>query len=207
MSSGPASLWELDPQELAALPGWGELSAANLKGELEEAKRRPLNRLLFAVGIPHVGERAALLLARRFGTLDALVEAGPEELEEVEGIGPVIARAVVDWFADEPNRGMMERLAERGVRAEEPPEEVSQAPMSGLTFVLTGTLSRPRPELKQRLERLGAVVSGSVSGRTSYVVAGESSGSKLARARELGVTVLGEAELEELIRERAGEAE
>ena len=207
MISDPASLWDLDPQELAALPGWGELSAANLKRELEEAKKRPLNRLLFAVGIPHVGERAALLLARRFRTLEALAEAGPEELEEVEGIGPVIARAVVDWFADEPNRGMMERLAERGVRTEEPQEEVRQAPLSGLTFVLTGTLSRPRPELKQRLERLGAVVSGSVSGRTSYVVAGKSAGSKLARARELGVTVLGEAELEELIRERAGEAE
>jgi len=200
----PASLWDLDPGRLAQLPGWGEVSAANLMRELEAARTRPLPRLLFALGIPHVGERAARLLAERFGTMERLARASEEELEAIEGIGPVIARSVVAWFRDPANRELIRRLAERGVTGA--PVTRAGGGLDGLTFVLTGALSRPRPEVARRLEELGARVASSVSRRTSYVVAGESPGSKLARARELGVPVLDEAGLEALVRERTGEA-
>ncbi len=201
----PASLWGLDPERLAALPGWGETSAANLMRQLEEAKARPLSRVLFALGIPHVGERAARILAGRFRTMDALLAAGVEEMEALEGIGPVIARSLRRWLDDPGNRELIRRLREAGLRMEEPEEAPAQGGLDGLSFVLTGTLSRPRPELQRRLEELGARVSGSVSGRTSYVVAGASPGSKLERARTLGVPVLGEDELEALVRERTGQ--
>jgi DNA ligase (NAD+) len=191
-----ASLWDLEADGLAELPGWGELSAANLLGELEEARHRPLHRLLFALGIPHVGERAAKLLARRFGSLAALAAAESEELEEVDGIGPVIAAAVSEWFAQERHRSLVVRLSERGI---DPCEEVDdrrdESPLADRVFVITGSLSRPRRELKEELEKLGAVVAGSVSRKTSYLVAGEKSGSKLAKARELGVKVINETEL------------
>jgi DNA ligase (NAD+) len=174
-----ASLWDLEADGLAELPGWGELSAANLLGELEEARHRPLHRLLFALGIPHVGERAAKLLARRFGSLAALAAAESEELEEVDGIGPVIAAAVSEWFAQERHRSLVVRLSERGI---DPCEEVDdrrdESPLADRVFVITGSLSRPRRELKEELE-----------------MAGEKSGSKLAKARELGVKVINETEL------------
>ena len=205
MISDPASLWDLDPERLAALPGWGEVSAANLVRELEEARRRPLHRLLFALGIPHVGERAARLLAERFGTMERLEEASREELESIDGIGPVIAGSVVEWFRDPENRELIRRLAAHGVLMEEPAAEGGERPLEGLSFVLTGTLSRPRPEVQARLEELGARVTSSVSRRTSYVVAGEDPGSKLAKARTLGVPVLTEEELETVVSERGGD--
>ncbi len=201
----PASLWHLDSQRLASLPGWGEVSAANLMRQLEEAKARPLSRVLFALGIPHVGERAARILAARFRTMEALMAAPAEELETLEGIGPVIARSVRAWLDDPENRELIARLREAGLRMEEPEQVTEEEPLEGLTFVLTGTLSRPRPEVKRRLEELGAAVTGTVSARTSFVVAGENPGSKLDRARKLGVRVLSEAELEDLVRERTGQ--
>jgi DNA ligase (NAD+) len=197
-----ASLWDLEVEALAELPGWGEISAANLVAELEEARHRPLHRLLFALGIPHVGERAAKVLARRFGGLAALAAAEPAELEEVDGIGPVIAAAVAAWLAEPRSKDLVSRLAERGI---DPREELGGAPsasaLDGQTFVITGTLSRPRRELKEALEDLGAKVSGSVSKRTSVLVAGENAGSKLGRARELGIDIIDEAALLELLGE------
>jgi DNA ligase (NAD+) len=189
-----ASLWDLEADRLAELAGWGELSAANLLGELEEARDRPLHRLLFALGIPHVGERAAKVLAKRFGSLEALA-AQPQALEEVDGIGPVIAAAVSEWFAQERHQSLVMRLAERGIDPREETDDGGDEALSGQVFVITGSLSRPRRELKEELERLGATVAGSVSGKTSYLVAGENSGSKLAKARELGVKVIDETEL------------
>ena len=205
MVTDPASLWELDPESLAKLPGWGELSAANLRRQLEEAAARPLHRLLFALGIPHVGERAARLVAERFGSLEALAAAGEEELEAVAGIGPVISSAIVGWFADQRNRRVVERLAAVGVNTSEPRSNEGDRPLAGLTFVLTGALSRPRTEVQARLEVLGATVAGSVSGRTSYLVAGEDAGSKLERARKLSVEILDEDGLDKVVRERSGE--
>lgn len=198
--SDEASLWDLEIDSLVELPGWGEVSAANLLEELEAARARPLHRLLFALGIPHVGERAAKLLAQRFGSLQALAGADHAAFEEVDGIGPVIANSVVEWFAVPRNRALIERLAERGVDPrEEGGGETDAASLAGQTFVITGTLSRPRHELKEKLERLGATVAGSVSRKTSYLVAGENAGSKLKAARELGVEVIDEAELERLL--------
>jgi DNA ligase (NAD+) len=194
-----ASLWDLEADGLAGLPGWGELSAANLLSELEEARDRPLHRLLFALGIPHVGERAAKLLARRFGSLGALAHAEPESLEEVDGIGPVIAAAVSEWFAQRHHQSLVVRLAERGIDPHEEIDNGRESLLAGRVFVITGTLSRPRRELKEKLERLGAAVAGSVSRKTSYLVAGENSGSKLAKALELGVEVIDEAELEKML--------
>ncbi len=200
MVTDEASLWDLKAEALAELPGWGELSAANLVAELDTARGRPLHRLLFALGIPHVGERAAKLLAARFGSLEAIAAAAPDELEAIDGIGPVIAAAVRGWFAEPRNQALVHRLAERGVA---PLERVldgsGEKPLAGKTFVLTGALGRPRRELKEELERLGATVAGSVSRKTTYLVAGESSGSKLITARELGVEVIGEAELDAML--------
>lgn len=202
---GPADLWRLDAARLAALPGWGEVSAAKLVAELERARSRPLHRLLFALGIPHVGERAAREIARRFGSLEAVSAADPEQIEAGEGIGPTIARSVAGWFREPSNRRLVDELVELGV---DPREEVaddrseSELPLRGQTVVLTGTLSRERAEVKARLESLGANVTGSISRRTSLVLAGESAGSKVDRARELGVEVVDEAGLDRMLRER-----
>jgi DNA ligase (NAD+) len=191
-----ASLWDLESETLAELPGWGEISAANLLGELDEARTRPLNRLLFALGIPHVGERAAKVLAARFGSIDGLIAADPEALEALDGVGPVIAASVTRWFDEDRNLTIVHRLAERGVDPHEQVEDTGDVKvLSGSTFVITGALSRPRRELKEALEKLGATVAGSVSSKTSYLVAGENAGSKLAKARELGVEVLDETGL------------
>jgi DNA ligase (NAD+) len=191
-----ASLWDLESETLAELPGWGEISAANLLVELDEARTRPLNRLLFALGIPHVGERAAKVLAARFGSIDGLIAADPEALEALDGVGPVIAASVTRWFDEDRNLTIVHRLAERGVDPHEQVEDTGDVKvLSGSTFVITGALSRPRRELKEALEKLGATVAGSVSSKTSYLVAGENAGSKLAKARELGVEVLDETGL------------
>ena len=202
-----ASLWDLEAERLAQLSGWGELSAAKLMGEFEAARSRPLSRLLFALGIPLVGERAARLLAQRFGSLHRLCSATTDELEAVDGIGPAMAASVVRWLADPGNLALIGRLRERGV---DPTQEVAasdgadELPLDGLSFVLTGALSRPRPQLKERLEALGAKVTGSVSGKTSFVVAGDDAGSKLDKARALGVAVVDEAGLEALVEDKTG---
>jgi DNA ligase (NAD+) len=197
-----ASLWNLEAETLAELPGWGEISAAKLVAELQEARGRPLHRLLFALGIPHVGERAAKVLAKRFGSLEALAEAAPAELEEVDGIGPVIAAAVTAWLDDPRHKALVVRLAERGIDPrEDTGGEASESPLAGRSFVITGTLNRPRRELKEALEALGARVAGSVSSKTSVLVAGANAGSKLDKARELGVDIIDEAGLLEILGE------
>ncbi len=200
MVTDEASLWDLDVEAVAELSGWGERSATNLLRELDEARKRPLHRLLFALGIPHVGERAARLLAGRVGSLEELAAADPGALEEIDGIGPVIANAVARWFADARGQDTIRRLAERGIDPHEDPRgSKKEAALVGQTFVLTGSLSRPRRELKEELEGLGATVSASVSRTTSCLVAGENPGTKLATARELGVEVLDEAGLKRLL--------
>jgi DNA ligase (NAD+) len=203
MVSDPASLWDLDAERLAALPQWGERSAAKLRGQLDAARRRPLWRLLAAIGIRHVGERAAKLLARHFGSLAAIGRAGEDELQAVPGVGPTIAASVVAFFADPDGRELVGRLRERGVDPQEtiaPP--AAAAPLAGTTFVLTGTLARPREQVAAALEAAGAKVADSVSKRTSYVVAGRDAGSKLAKATALGVTVLDEDGLAALLAEK-----
>lgn len=204
MISDPASLWDLDPERLAELPQWGEKSAANLLAQLAAARERPLWRLIVALGIRHVGEKAAKVLASRFGSLRALARADEEELEQAEGIGPTIAASVVAFFADADNAGLVRRLRQRGVdpRDETRPATRGDQPLAGQSFVLTGTLSRSRERVAALLEGAGAKVVDSVSRKTSYVVAGADPGSKLARARELGVKVVDEAGLQRLLKEK-----
>lgn len=201
--SDPASLWDLDGERLASLPHWGEKSAANLVGEIAAARVRPLWRLLVALGIRHVGERAAKALASRFGSLAAIGGTTAADLEQAEGVGPVIAASVVAFFGGEEGAALVRRLRDRGVDPREETVPVAgPEPLAGLTFVLTGALSRSREEAAAVLEGAGARVTNRVSRRTSYVVAGEDAGSKLAKARELGVAVLDEDGLRRLLAEK-----
>jgi DNA ligase (NAD+) len=203
--SDAASLWDLEHDRLAALPQWGEKSAANVLAELAAARARPLWRLLVALGIRHVGEKAAKLLAARYGSLAAFAAAREEDLLLVDGIGPTIAASVVRFFADRENRALLARLKARGVDPHEAAALPTTGALAGLTFVLTGTLSRPRPEISALLERAGAKVVESVSGKTSYLVAGADPGSKLEKARRLAVEVLDEAGLAALLAEKGVE--
>ncbi|WP_034384447.1 NAD-dependent DNA ligase LigA [Deinococcus sp. YIM 77859] len=202
-----ADLYTLSAEQLAALERSGEKKAANILAQLEASKTRPLWRLVNALGIPHVGERNAQALAQTFGTLDALLCATPGSLEAVPGLGKTIAGSVTAALADPSMRDLIRRLRERGLNPVEETAPRGDA-LAGLTFVLTGSLSRPRDEIKARLEAAGARVTSSVTKKTSYVVAGEDAGSKLDRARELGLPVLDEAGLEALLAERGeGEAQ
>ncbi|WP_027460876.1 NAD-dependent DNA ligase LigA [Deinococcus murrayi] len=197
-----ADFYHLTAAQLAALERSGEKKAANVLEQLEASKTRPLWRLIHALGIPHVGERGAQALARAFGTLDALLAATPEQIEAVPGMGGVLAESVTAALGDETMRDLLRRLREAGVAPVEEAAPRGDAPLAGLTFVLTGTLSRPREALKAELEAAGARVAGSVTKKTSYVVAGEEAGGKLTRAQELGVPVLDEAGLGALLAER-----
>jgi len=200
-----ASLWDLDPDTLTALPRWQETSANKLLGELAAARSRPLHRLLFALGIPGIGERVAKQLARRFPTLEALAAASPEELEAIDGIGPSLSSALGAWFADDGNRRLVERLRARGVDpVEKRSDDRGEQPLAGTTFVVTGALSRSRREVKARLEELGARVVGSLSNNTTHLLVGSDAGSKLAKAESLGVEIVDEAGLEGILRSRGG---
>ena len=205
--SDPASLWRLEEPRLAELPGWGEKSAANLMTELEQAKQRPLWRLLAGLGIRHVGERAAKLLAAHAGSLAALAAMSEDDLQRVEGVGPTIAASVVAFLADDDNRRLIDELRELGVDPRgQDGAATGTRPLAGLSFVLTGTLSEPRDAVAARLEAAGARVVDSVSRKTSYLVCGADAGSKLARAQQLGVPVLDEAGLLALLAERGVES-
>jgi DNA ligase (NAD+) len=204
-----SDLFELDAAALGALERMGDKSAANLAAELEGAKRTTLPRFLVALGIPNVGSTVAELLAGAFGDLDPLAAAGAEALEAVPGVGPVIARSVADFFANPRNREEMARLRTLGVRWPEVPRRAASegGPLAGKSFVLTGTLpGLSREEATRRIQAAGGKVVSSVSKKTSYVVAGDEPGSKLRKAQELGVAVLGAAELEALLAEAVAPA-
>ncbi|MFO7762513.1 MAG: NAD-dependent DNA ligase LigA [Wenzhouxiangellaceae bacterium] len=202
----PADLYRLDAETLAGLDRMGEKSAANLVRALDVSRKVPLSRLLFALGIREVGEVSAAALARHFRDLDALMEADVETLESIRDVGPVVARHIREFFDEARNRRVIERLLESGVEwYVEQAAEPEQQPLAGCTYVLTGSLEGlTRSQAKQRLEALGARVTGSVSKNTTAVVAGEDSGSKLEKARELGVEVLDEAALQELLSAEEG---
>ncbi|QTP53730.1 NAD-dependent DNA ligase LigA [Billgrantia sulfidoxydans] len=190
----PADLFRLDAERLATLPRMARKSSEKLVAALEKAKSTTLPRFIFALGIREVGEATAANLARHFGTLDALMAAELADLEAVEDVGPVVAAHVHTFFRQEHNRETIEALRELGVSWAEQSVGERPQPLAGQTWVLTGTLeSMTRDEGKERLQALGAKVAGSVSKKTAAVVAGEAAGSKLAKARELGVEVLDEA--------------
>jgi DNA ligase (NAD+) len=194
-----ADLYSLTSEKLLTLERIGQKTADSLIAEIGQSKKAPLDRLLFGLGIRFVGERTAQLLADAFGSMDALLAATPEDLERVQEVGPRVAAAVHEFFAEPRNRELIERLRTAGLTftAE---RRKRTAKLEGLTFVLTGTLpTLSRDEAKDRIEAAGGRVSGSVSKKTSYVVAGEEAGSKLDKARDLKVPVIGEAELLEML--------
>ncbi len=196
----PADLYSLNKEQLTALERMGEKSARNLLDALERSKETTLARFLYALGIREVGEATSQTLANRFRSLEALEQATEEELQETPDIGPIVAAHIAAFFRQPHNREVIEKLLEAGIHwpeVETPAEE--EQPLAGKTFVLTGTLGRPRSEIKAELQALGAKVTGSVSRKTDYVVAGEAAGSKLTRARELGITILDETALRKLL--------
>jgi DNA ligase (NAD+) len=196
LARDPADLYGLDAGTLAKLERMGPKSAANLRRAIEESKERTLDRFLFALGIRHVGQSLARNLALHFGTVSKLAAASEEDLLEVPDVGPVVAASLHRWFADPRAQDLLERLRQAGVRPRRIEAEAG-GPWQGLTFVLTGTLSgRTRVEATRAVQDQGGTVAGSVSRKTHVVVAGEEAGSKLDKARELGVTVIDEAAFE-----------
>jgi len=185
------------------MEGWGEVSAANLLSAIEESKHRPLSRLVFGLGIDHVGATVAGQLARRFGSLDALLAASSDEIEEIDGIGPEIAGSVVEWAADGDNRDLVGRLGEAGVSPVDEAVAV-QLPqtLEGVSVVITGSLEGfSRDSAKAAVLDRGGKATGSVSSKTTALIAGEKAGSKLAKAESLGIPVLDEEAFTRLLEE------
>ena len=197
-----AGIYELTEEQLTALEGFGEVSAANLLTAIEESKRAPFSRVLFALGLDGVGSVTAEALARHFGSIDELLEAGEERILEVDGVGPILAESIVEQLSDERTRALIGELRRHGLRFELDAAErrAGSGPLSEKTFVLTGTLpDLSREQATELIKGAGGKVTGSVSKKTDYVVAGDSPGSKLAKAEKLGVEIVDEAGLRDLL--------
>jgi len=195
----PADLYHLSIEQVAALERMGKKSAQNLQKAIEKSKGNDLSKLIFALGIHEVGEKAAVLLAQKFEAMDKLMTATAEEIASIEGFGSVMARNVENFFRQEVNVQQVQRLKDCGINMNCLMEKAGDK-LTGKTFVLTGTLpTLKRSEAQAMIEKEGGKVSGSVSKKTSYVVAGEEAGSKLSKAQELGITILSETELLELL--------
>ena len=196
-----ADIYFLNRDDLLALEGFKDKKVDNLLAGLEASKQRPPERLLTALGIRFVGNVVAGLLLDALGSIDAIAAAGQERLEAIEGVGPQTAAAVVAWFDEQPNRQLLEKLRTAGLRFEVEKQQTSgPQPLAGLTFVITGTLpSLSRDEVKALIEQYGGKVTGSVSSKTDYLLAGEAAGSKLDKAQKLGVPILDEGQLREML--------
>jgi DNA ligase (NAD+) len=194
-----ADLYQLDEEKLLSLGRIGEKTARTLLKEIDQSRKAPLNRVLYGLGIRFIGERTAQLLAEEFGSMDALMAASQEELERVNEVGPRVSQAIREFFDEETNRRLVDHLREAGLTFTAEKRKKSSE-LEGMTFVLTGTLPNlSREDAKARIEAAGGRVSGSVSKKTSYVVAGEEAGSKLEKAQELKVPVIDEAKLVEML--------
>lgn len=200
-----SDIYRLTADDLLTLEGFGPRRAQNLLDGIKRSKDRPLSRLLFGLGIRHVGKTTAELLVARFASLDEIGRADIETLADVEGIGPVIAESVVDWFRKDDNRRLVRELEELGVNVDRTPEEepvtvADDSPIAGKVFVLTGTLpTLSRTEASNLIKQAGGKTSSSVSSNTDFVIAGASAGSKLEKAEALGISVLDESELLRLL--------
>jgi DNA ligase (NAD+) len=196
----PQDFYKLSVDDLLALDGFQQRSAENVIAAIDASRRQPFGRVLFALGIPHVGSVTAQALADGFGSVEALRAATAEEIAQVEGVGPVIAEQVAGWFLDPEHAEVVDALAAAGVRMQGPRRVAEPAgPLAGKTFVVTGTLDGfSRDEIAAHLAGLGAKVTNSVSASTDYLLAGAGGGSKRAKAEELGVPVISEADLAEL---------
>ncbi|MGI8649476.1 MAG: NAD-dependent DNA ligase LigA [Rubrobacter sp.] len=194
-----SGIYDLEAGELEPLEGFGEKSAQNLIRSIEKSRFQPFDRVLFALGVRHVGAVTARLVAERFSGDDLLSGVTVEELSEIDGIGEIVARAVVEYFAIEENRDLVGRLKERGLDFRGISSGASEGPLAGKKFVITGTLSQPRSAFQAEIKAAGGTVVSSVSKKTDYVLAGEEAGSKLKKANKLGVAVLDEAAFQELL--------
>src|SRR5271170_1740057 len=193
-----ADIYKLTKDDLLSLERMGDKSAQNVLDEIEASKKLPLERVIYGLGIRMVGERTAQFLAEHFGSMDDLMDAGEEELQNVAEVGPRIANSIIEFFREPSNRKLIDRLRASGLTFTGKKKERGTK-LAGKTFVLTGTLTRPRDLVKKALEDAGGRVSGSVSKKTDYVVAGADAGSKLDKANELGVRVISEKEMEDLL--------
>jgi DNA ligase (NAD+) len=197
----PADLYKLGLLAMANLERMAEKSAANILAAIGKSRQTTLARFIFALGIRNVGEATAKDLARHFGNLDALIAADADCLQQVSDVGPVVATSIVRFFAEPHNVEVIEQLRAGGVHWPEGESvAVVNSPIAGKTFVLTGALpTLTRDEAKDMIEALGGKVAGSVSKKTDYVVAGAEAGSKLEKARDLGVSILDEMQFRELL--------
>jgi DNA ligase (NAD+) len=201
MVESVADLYDLTVETLMDLERMGKKSAGNIVRNIEASKKNPLPRVLTALGIRFVGERTAVFLAEAFGSLDAIASATVEQLPQAEEVGPKVAESIFQFFREPHNQQLVERLRQAGLQFTYEAARRHTGPLHGMTFVLTGTLPNlNREEATKLIEAAGGKVASAVSKKTSYVVAGTDAGSKLARAQELGVPVVNEEELLELIR-------
>ncbi len=196
-----ADLYDLRAEQLVDLERMGKKSSEKLVANIDRSRGKPLPRVISGLGIPFVGERTAAILAETFGSLDRIARADETELMQAEEVGPKVAGSILQFFQESRNRELVERLRKAGLRFEHEVRKRAGGPLQGLTFVLTGTLPNlTREDATARIEAAGGKVTGSVSKKTSYVVAGEEAGSKLEKARQLGIAVIDEARLLEMIR-------
>jgi DNA ligase (NAD+) len=193
-----ADVYKLTEADLLSLERMGEKSAQNVLREIEASKKLPLERVIYGLGIRFVGERTAQFLAEQLGSMDELMNASEEGLQQVNEVGPRIAQSIAEFFQEPRNRELMERLRKAGLTFTGKKRERGTK-LAGKMFVLTGTLTRPRDQVKKVIEDAGGRVSGSVSKKTNYVIAGADAGSKLDKAKELGVKVIGEKDLDDLL--------
>ncbi|ACD83755.1 NAD-dependent DNA ligase [Methylacidiphilum infernorum V4] len=194
-----ADIYDLDEETLVNLDRMGKKSAQNLLKAIEESKKKDLSRLIFGLGIPHIGQKASEDLARYFGTMDKLSHATEEELLNLPFIGEIMARSIVNYFRKEANRRRLEKLRKKGLNFVSTLSQASSGTLSGKTFVITGTLSEPRESIAQKIISKGGRVSNSLSRKTSYLVVGSDPGSKLQEAKKLGIPLINEQELLEML--------
>ncbi len=196
-------LYALKKEQLLELPRFAEKSAQNLIDAIEKSKTARLSRFLFALGILHVGEFAAKQLAKHFEKIEDLYHVKPEHIVEIKQMGEKLAGSISGFFSEKENLDTLEKLKKSGfaypILIMKPANKKERGPLDGLTIVVTGTLSKPRNEMEELIERLGGHAAGSVSKKTSYVLAGEEAGSKLEKARTLGVKVINEEEFDKMV--------
>lgn len=198
----PADLYHLKKEQLSVLEGFGEVSAEKLVKAIEKSKNAELDRLVFALGIRNIGQKAAALLCERFGNMDRIIGADTEEISSIDTFGNIMAESVVKALREPHRLELIRRLREAGVNMNYTKKSGGDGRFIGITFVLTGTLpTMKRDEAKALIESFGGKVSGSVSKKTGYVVAGEEAGSKLVKAQELGIKIIDEATLIEMTKQ------